>query len=357
MSENPSLPSPEEETILQIRVPPQGAGKTLLDYIAGRFRYQPIETWDKLILGGQVTLNGTKAQASQELRKGDRIAYRVILREPPVDGNIRILHEEETFLVADKPGNLPSHADGTFIKHTFIHILTQNLRKSGWEGDVRLVHRLDRETSGLMVVAKQRETHRNLAGQFEAGKVEKEYLALVQGRVEKDSFEVTGAIGRSPTSEVSIRRQVLPEGTPGTQPFSHLKIHEKKWHAQLTNHSSKFIHAGQPSRTLFEVIRRYESMTLVRCHPKTGRTNQIRVHLDFAGHPVLGDRLYGKTDEEYLGYVRAVKAGNLPPPSTDGAPRLLLHAHKLAFSHPVTGQKIAFESPMPEDMQKLIERL
>ena len=136
---------------------------TLLDYLAGRFRYQSIETWNKMILEGRITLKGAKAQPSHVLEKGDRIAYRVVLREPPVDGNIRILHEEETFLVAEKPGNLPSHADGTFIKHTFIHILTQNLRKSGWQGDIRLVHRLDRETSGLMVVAKQREAHRNLA--------------------------------------------------------------------------------------------------------------------------------------------------------------------------------------------------
>jgi RluA family pseudouridine synthase len=297
---------------------------TLLDYLAGRFRYQSIETWNKMILEGRITLKGAKAQPSQVLEKGDRIAYRVVLREPPVDGNIRILHEEETFLVAEKPGNLPSHADGTFIKHTFIHILTQNLRKSGWQGDVRLVHRLDRETSGLMVVAKQREAHRNLVKQFESGTVEKEYLALVQGRVEKDSFEVAGAIGRSPASQISIRRQVLPEGTPG----------------------------AQPSLTLFQSTLRYDSITLVRCLPKTGRTNQIRVHLEYVGHPVLGDRLYGRTDEEYLAFVKAAKEGKALPPLPDLAPRLMLHAHKLAFSHPVTGQKIAFESPMPEDMSQ-----
>lgn len=302
---------------------------TLLDYLAGRFRYQSIETWNKMILEGRITLKGAKAQPSHVLEKGDRIAYRVVLREPPVDGNIRILHEEETFLVAEKPGNLPSHADGTFIKHTFIHILTQNLRKSGWQGDIRLVHRLDRETSGLMVVAKQREAHRNLAVQFETGNVEKEYLALVRGLVEKDSFEVAGAIGRSPTSLISIRRQVLPEGTPGTQ----------------------------PSRTLFETIARYETLTMLRCLPKTGRTNQIRVHLEYAGHPVLGDRLYGRTDEEYLAFVKAAKEGNPLPLTTDHAPRLMLHAHKLAFSHPVTGQKIAFEAPMPEDMDNFIKLL
>jgi len=326
MSENPSLPISNEESILQSRVPPKGAGKTLLDYLAGRFRYQSLETWAQLIKEDKVTLNGSPARPSKVLRIGDQIAYRVVLKEPPVDGNIRILHEEETFLVADKPGNLPSHADGTFIKHTFIYILTQNLRESGWKGDVKLVHRLDRETSGLMVVAKEKKAHLNLVGQFEAGTVEKEYLALVQGLVEKDTFEVSGALGRSPTSQISIRRQVLPEGTPGSQ----------------------------PAQTLFEVVRRYKDFTLARCLPKTGRTNQIRVHLDFAGHPVLGDKLYGKTDEEFLEFVRAAKAGNSVPPPPGGAPRLMLHAQKLSLAHPVTGQKTVFESPMPGDMVEFI---
>ncbi len=328
MNEIPSLPPPGEETILQTRVPPQGDGKTLLDYLAGRFRYQSLDSWNKLILEGKVTLNGAQTHASHVLTRGDKIAYRVVLREPRVEKNIRILHEEEPFLVVEKPGNLPSHADGTFIKNTFIYILTQNLRQSGWKGDVKLVHRLDRETSGLMVVAKEKEAHRNLVEQFEMGTIEKEYLALVRGVVEKDSFEVAGAIGRSPTSQVSIRRQVLPDGTPG----------------------------AQPSKTLFEAVQRYKTRTLVRCLPKTGRTNQIRVHLDFAGFPVLGDRLYGQTDAEFLNFVKTAKEGKNLPPTPGGAPRLMLHAHKLSFSHPITGKKISFESPMPLDMRAFMDR-
>ena len=329
MSKNPPLPSPDEETVLQTRVPPQGAGKTLLAYLAGRFRYQPIEAWDLLIREGRVTLNGKNTAPSQILSPKDKIAYRVILKEPPVDSNIRILHEEDTFLVAEKPGNLPSHADGAFIKNTFIYILTQVLRNSGWQGDVKLVHRLDRETSGLMVVAKQKEAHRNLVAQFETGKVKKEYLALVQGQVEKDSFEVIGAIGRSTTSDISIRRQVLPDGTPG----------------------------AQPSNTQFETIERYPAGSLIRCLPKTGRTNQIRVHLEYVGHPVFGDKLYGKTDEEFLKSVKSVKVGNPITPSSDNAPRLMLHAHKLSFTHPETGQNESFETAMPEDMKIFMESM
>lgn len=322
----PPEQSPGEKATLQSRVPPQGDGKTLLEYLAGRFRYQSQETWRDLIIAGRVTLNGIKSSPIQPVHRGDRIAYKVTLKEPPVNRDVRILYEEESFLVAEKPGNLPSHADGNFIKNTFIHILTQKLIQKGFQGKVKLVHRLDRETSGLMVVAKQREAHRNLTLQFEVGRVEKEYLAVAQGNIKEDHFAVECAIGRSPTSQISIRHQVLLDGALG----------------------------ARPAKTLFETLQRFETFTLVRCIPKTGRTNQIRVHLDYLGHPILGDRLYGRTDEEFLEYVRTVKGGKPSAPASGGAPRLLLHAHKLAFSHPVTGQRVEFESPIPEDMGRFL---
>jgi RluA family pseudouridine synthase len=236
---------------------------------------------------------------------------------------------EKSFLVVDKPGNLPSHADGNYIKNTFIYLLTQKLRQDGWKGDVRLVHRLDRETSGLMVVAKTKDAHRALTEQFETGKVEKEYQAIVQGSPPQKKIEVQGAIGRLPSSLISIRHQVLPEGTPG----------------------------ARRSITFFETLLLLGDATLVRCLPKTGRTNQIRVHLESIGLPILGDRLYGRSDEEFLQFVRAAKSGDEIPPAPGNAPRLMLHAHRLSFSHPITGQRISFESPMPEDMLLMVEKL
>jgi RluA family pseudouridine synthase len=316
------------ETVLQSKVPQHQAGKTLSDYLSNRFRYQTRESWEKLITDGKVTVNRKPALPLQFLQKGDLVSYSVVLKEPPVDKGIRILHEEESFLVAVKPGQLPSHADGNFIKNTFIHLITEMLHGKGWKGDVRLVHRLDRETSGLMVVAKSRESHLKLTQQFEAGSVEKEYMAIAKGSINEGRFEVNGAIGRDTSSQISVRQKVVPEDT----------LYSK------------------PSFTYFEKVRDLREAALLKCIPKTGRTNQIRVHLDSVGHPLVGDKLYGKTDEEFLAFIKHVKAGGDPAFREQmEVSRQLLHASKLAFDHPVTGLRATFEAPFPPDMGDYIE--
>jgi 23S rRNA pseudouridine1911/1915/1917 synthase len=158
--------------------------------------------------------------------------------------------------------------------------------------------------------------------------VAKEYLAVVRGRVERDAFEVSGTFGRDPASQITIRQAAVP---PGTAYAKH-------------------------AVTLFERARDLRDATVLRCVPKTGRTNQIRVHLNHIGHPVIGDKLYGRSDEEFLAYIRHVKAGGDPawPGHTD-APRHLLHAAKLSFDHPVTGERVTFECPPPPDMVDWIE--
>ncbi len=317
-----------DETILQSKVPKYLAGQSLSDYLSKRFRYQARESWEVLIRSGKITVEGKVVSSGFILQKGDRVAYSVILKEPCVDRNIQILHEEDTFLVAVKPGQLPSHADGNFIKNTFIYIITEALRNKGWKGDVRLVHRLDRETSGLMVVAKNKETHLNLVRQFEQGLVEKEYQAVVKGSVEQEDFEVNGAICRDSESAISVRQKVVPIGIPNSK----------------------------PSLTHFNKLSDLKGFTLMRCLPKTGRTNQIRVHLDSIGHPIVGDKLYGRTDEQFLEYVHHVKAGG--DPSFTGqleTSRQLLHAGRLSLSHPVTKNRVTFIAELPLDMQKFIE--
>ncbi len=319
-----------DETTLKSKVPASHSGELLLDYLSGRFRYRTVEDWRGSIESGKVTVNGKKTVPDWILQSGDWVAYCVVLREPPVDKNIPILHEEETFLVVDKPGQLPSHADGNFIKNTLIFLMRERLKATGRKDNVHLVHRLDRETSGLMVLATEKASHLNLVRQFENGQVEKEYLAVAKGQVGKDSFRVEGAIARDPKSLISIRYKVVPEGDP----------HSKT------------------SATLFEKIRVYKTATLLRCIPKSGRTNQIRIHLDSIGHTLVGDKLYGRTDEEYLAFIRHVKAGG--DPAFKGfaeTPRHLLHASKLGFRHPLSGEKLSFESPIPPDMKEYLESL
>ncbi len=317
-----------EATILASKVPARCAGQALADYLAGRFRYKPRAEWEALIRDGKIAVNGGPAEPGRVLRQGDRVAYEVILHEPPVDADIGVLYDEAAFVVAVKTGQLPSHGDGNFVTHTFIHILTERLRAGGWTGLVRLAHRLDRETSGLMVVAKDKAAHGRLMRQFAGGTVEKEYLAVVRGRVDWEQFEVGGFIGRDRASTVSIRQRVYDEGDA----------------------------RGRESLTRFERLRPLDGATVLRCVPKTGRTNQIRAHLASIGHPVIGDKLYGRTDEEFLDFVRHVKAGGDPAyPGRAETPRHLLHASRLAFDHPVTGARVSFESPTPADMQSYID--
>lgn len=316
-----------EETILTSRITQNHAGQRLIDYLCSRFRYHGREEWIAIIGQGKASVNGKPSSPDCVLKKNDTVSYAVVLREPPVDRGIEILHEEGSFLVAGKPGNLPSHADGNFIKNTFIYILRERMKAAGYDGPVKLVHRLDRETSGLLVVGKTDDAHRDLVRQFEEGTVGKEYMAVARGVIAEDSFEVSGAIAPDAESAISIRKKVVPEKTPGSRAAS----------------------------TRFKVIERFAGATLVRCIPATGRTNQIRVHLAHAGHPLVGDKLYGRTDEQFLEFVRNARAGNYGPLPWMDARRHLLHASKLSFDHPVTGLRVMFECPVPDDMWVYIE--
>lgn len=316
-----------EETTLSSRITSNNAGRKLLDFLSFRFKYHSRERWAEIISQGSVTVNGAVSDPGYLLKKNDVVSYSVILREPPVETGIDIIHEEASFIVACKPGNLPSHADGNFIKNTFIYIMRQRMADAGHPGPVKLVHRLDRETSGIMVVGKTDDAHRRLVRQFEAGTVDKQYYAVTRGVIADDDFEVAGAIGSDDASAISIRKKVVPAGSPGSQ----------------------------PAYTRFEVAERFRGVTLVRCIPATGRTNQIRVHLDHVGHPLVGDKLYGRSDDEFLEFVRRARQGLFDPLPWMETPRHLLHAMTLAFDHPVTGERISFECPMPRDMMLYLE--
>jgi len=317
-----------EATILQSKIASLQAGQSLLDYLAQRFRYQSRDSWQTLIENRKVTINGLTVSPAQILKSKDIVAYEVVLNEPPVDKNIGILHEEETFLVGVKPGNLPSHADGNFIKNTFIYILKERLTSQGYKGKLNLVHRLDRETSGLILVSKEKHAHQKLTQQFENGTVVKEYMAIVRGIVSEGSFEVGGEIGQDTESQISVRQKVFKNETNGSK----------------------------KSLTRFEKIKSYSTSTLLRCVPKTGRTNQIRVHLDSLGHSLIGDKLYGRSDDEFLEFIRHVKAGGDPSwPGHLETSRQMLHASRLSFKHPITEKMVTFEAPLPQDFTEYLE--
>lgn len=315
-----------EETTLSTRISSRFAGESLMDFLGRRFKYLTPEEWKLMIGLGKVTVNGKATMHDRLLKKNDIVAYSDVRSEPPVDINIQIMHEEKDFLVANKPGNLPSHSTGNYIKNTLIFLLRERMACKGVKGTLHLAHRLDRETSGIIVAAKTEIAHRSLVHQFETGTVGKEYIAIVRGVIKEDSFEIKGFLVPDRDSCISIRNKVVSDDDAG----------------------------AKYSATTFNVMERFQSSTMVRCRPLTGRTNQIRIHLAHAGHPLVGDKLYGRTDDEFLAFVKNVKAGCYDPLPWQETPRHLLHASSLMIQHPTSGEPLAFDAPVPEDMGAFI---
>ncbi|HZN39097.1 MAG TPA: RluA family pseudouridine synthase [Planctomycetota bacterium] len=308
---------------LRSRVPAHADGATLLDYLLQRFPYHDRATWLGEIAGGRLLVGERAGRAEHVLRRGAVVTYLKEHREPIVDADIRVMHDDDAIVVAEKPAHLPMHADGPFVRNTFIHVLRTTLASPA----LQLVHRLDRETSGLCVVPRTRAARIALQDQFRTGTVQKTYVAVVHGRVERD-FACEQPIGLAASSAIALRRTALPEAIE-----------------------------PRPACTRFEVLKRGEARTMLRCVPKTGRTHQIRVHLEAAGFPLLGDKLYGRSDADYLAFVASVKAGgdarDVPANQPD---RHLLHASELCFDHPRTGRRLAFSSAPPAIFEAWLER-
>ena len=309
-----------QATPLSSKVPAAASGRLLADYLATRFAYRSRDAWRQSCRDGAVMLRGRAAASDDVVRTGDVVTWLRPDAEPPVARDIQVLHQDQQLVVAVKPAHLPSHADGAFQRHTFVQLLRDLVE----DQELSLVHRLDRETSGVMVVARQKSARGALQRQFQDHGITKRYLAIVRGVPAADRYEVDAPIGRDPASNVSLRRAALAHGAEG----------------------------AQPAHTSFTVLTRRPDRALLACVPHTGRTHQIRVHLCHLGHPLLGDKLYGRSDAEYLAFVHAVKQGQDPRLAPPGQPsRQLLHAASLGFDHPASGQRLQFEAPLPAEMQ------
>lgn len=285
------------------------AGKRLDQYLAERCPNVSRSRLAQLIREGNVALNQTIARPAQSVRVGDR----VFLRIPPAtpdklqaqDIPIDVLYEDDDLLVVDKPSGMPVHPSPGHPASTLVNALLARCRDlSGIGGVIRpgIVHRLDKDTSGLMIVAKHDTAHVHLADQFKARSVYKAYLTLLSGVLARDEGLVKACLGRDP--------------------------HDRKRMA--------VIDTGREACTRYRVIRRFRESTLVEAFPETGRTHQLRVHFLSLGHPIAGDRLYGMRRMPFL-------------------ERQFLHAHSLQFRSPGTGQKIHIQSPLPEGLQRVLE--
>jgi 23S rRNA pseudouridine1911/1915/1917 synthase len=282
----------------------------------------------RLIREGRVTVNGAPTEPSYRIRRGDRIEVSADLPEGPAvapeDIPLDILYEDSHLLAVNKPPDMvvhpaKGHQSGTLVNALVAH--TQTLSSAYGELRAGIVHRLDRDTSGVILCAKTDAAHTALARQFEGRTVEKHYLAVVEGEPELDADLIDAPLGRSrrDPEAVAVRRE-----------------------------------GGKPARTIYRVQRRFRGFALLAVQLLTGRTHQIRVHLAHVGHPVVADALYSDRSALY----RSDLLGR--PPADDEPPlieRQALHAHRIAIAHPATGQRIEFTAPLPSDISVLLQAL
>jgi 23S rRNA pseudouridine1911/1915/1917 synthase len=284
----------------------------------------------RAIESGGVTINGKPTKASYKVRKNDHL--HVEMPEPdhdiPVPENIPIdvLYHDDFLAVINKPADMVVHPAKGNWSGTLVNALQWHFREhlSTENGQLRagIVHRLDKDTSGVILVAKDDLTHRELSTQFETRKVFKEYVAIAAGELDRDSDYVDGPMKMHPHDRLRMVVSSDPD--------------------------------AKPALSYYEVLERFRGFTLVRIQPRTGRTHQIRVHLLHVGCPVLADKLYGGRDQVKLSDL----VSGLPPEQDVVLlGRQALHAFRLRFRHPRTGEWIEAEAPLPPDMRKTLDAL
>lgn len=264
----------------------------------------------QLLDGGNITVNGKTEKAKYKVKSGDLIR----LEEPetktlelrPENIPLDIVYEDDDVIVINKPQGMVVHPAPGHDEHTLVNALLYHCPLSTINGTFRpgIVHRIDKDTSGLLMVAKNDKAHRSLAKQLKDKTNIREYVALVHGRIAEDEGTINAPIGRS--------------------------LKDRKKQAVVKD--------GRNAVTHFEVLKGYRDYTLVKCILETGRTHQIRVHMKYIGHPLVGDPLYG-------------------PKKTIKGNGQFLHAGKLGFVHPTTGKLLIFEAPLPKIFQECLEKL
>lgn len=277
----------------------------------------------KLVESGDITVNGKEIAKNYKLRAGDEVEIELPEPEPdraePEDIPLDVVYEDDDIIVVNKPCGMVVHPAAGNPRGTLVNALLYRCKGSlsGIGGVVRpgIVHRIDKDTSGLLVAAKNDEAHNSLAEQLKVHAVSRVYYAIIIGSFAEDSGTVDAPIGRHPTDRKKMA--VLKEGQ-GT---------------------------ARNAVTHYTVIARYKEFSLVRCELETGRTHQIRVHMAYKGHPLVGDVIYGGGRTQFEAANKHLINGQC------------LHAKELSLTHPKTGKLMHFECELPEDMKKLIEKL
>jgi len=281
----------------------------------------------KLIKEGQVLVNGNPVKPSYETRAGDLITADIRGPDPdealePESMRLDVLFEDEDLLIVNKPHGLVVHPGAGHSEGTLVHGLLAHSPHLAIQGSPLrpgIVHRLDKDTSGVLVVAKSSRAYLNLIGQFKEKIVRKDYLALVYGSPAKSEGEISSLLGRHPADRKKIA--VLQKG-------------------------------GRVALSRWRVVKNWGETALLLVQIETGRTHQIRVHLSHIGHPVVGDETYGGGKRRAKN-IKSTRVREL----LLGAQRQMLHAARLELIHPVTGKVLSATAPVPEDFQEIIDGL
>lgn len=273
-----------------------------------------------------ITVNGERKYTSVRVQTGDVVEVRMEEEESedilPQDIEFDVIYEDEHLLIVNKPAGMIVHPTHGHYMNTLANAVVHYWQQRGEKVRFRPVHRLDRETSGVLAIAKNPYAHQHISEQMQAGTVDKRYVAVVRGSVKENGGTIEGPIDRDPESP-------------------HVRI---------------VTPTGYPSVTHYEVLERYgDAATLVRLKLETGRTHQIRVHMNHIGHPLLGDEMYGVVDGE--GRVAACSTDQNETAEGESLGRQALHASTLAFEHPAGRGPVRFEAPLPTDLNELLDRL
>ena len=310
---------------IELTFPDDGEPERLDSFVTRMVGAMTRSAVQKLIEGGHVTVAGASQKPSLKLKGGERVA---VLVPPPSaaeaaaeDIPLEILYEDEDLVVVNKPAGMVVHPGAGTSGGTLVNALLGHCDDlSGIGGTMRpgIVHRIDKDTSGILVVAKNDRAHNSLAHQFKEHTIKRVYLALVYGAPKGDRGKIESVIGRHPVD----RKRMSGKARRGKHAVTH-----------------------------WQVIGRFSGITLVRLRLETGRTHQIRVHLSEAGHPLVGDRVYGGsgrlasvTDPRLKGLIKELD-------------RQALHAKTLGFIHPATGDYLEFDTELPADMARIVDYL
>lgn len=334
---DPSVDLPDElsDEPIVLTVEARAHGWRIDHYLSRLFPNYSRGIFQRAIEGGAVLLNGLTVKPARRLRVNDHLSVS-LLEQPdeglqPEDLPIEVIYEDEALAVINKPADMVTHPGKGNFRGTLAAAVQFHFDQlSDIAGQLRpgIVHRLDRDTTGVIVIAKSNQTHHRLSAQFERREVSKEYRAIVRGEIDRQSDLIE----------------------------THLRVHPKSREKMIVSPPGE---GARSAVTRYEVLERFDGFTYVRLLPKTGRTHQLRVHMLHIGHPIVADRLYaghGALRESELIRDKSLATGASSPDDVLIS-RQALHAYRLEVRHPVTDRPLVFQADLPRDMQRTLDAL